>query len=411
MTDGLIERRTAEILEKVRTGGDMALQELTLALDQVDLDTLRVSEDQIKKAYDLVQKENIEDLEYAAEQIRLFARKQLECLKPLEYESQPGVALGHRLIPVQSVGAYVPGGRYPLPSSALMSVIPAKEAGVKRVVACSPPHSSHQGIHPLVLVAVDIAGADEVYCLGGAQAIAALAYGTESILPVDLIVGPGNRYVTEAKRQVSGRVGIDMLAGPSEVMILADETAVPRFIALDLLAQCEHDPTAKGSLVTTSRELALAVQEMIHQEAKELGTGREAYKTWEENGEIVVVADWEEGVEYANRQAPEHLELHTRHNEELFEELVNYGSVFLGPYSPVSFGDYVSGPNHILPTLGGARFSNGLWVGTFIKVVPFQRISREGAAAFAGCCSRLARAEGLFVHGRAAEVRLEHHSE
>jgi len=402
-----VRETVAGILEMVRNEGDRAVLALTRRYDQVELSKLSVQKSEIERAYALVDRETIENLRFAAEQIRFFATRQLACLQPLECSNIPGVTLGHRLIPVSSCGAYVPAGRYPLPSSALMSIIPAKVAGVGRVAACSPPSRASAGIHPAVLVAMDIAGADEIYCMGGAQAIGAYAYGTESVPPVDLIVGPGNRFVTEAKRQLSGVVGIDMLAGPSEVLIIADESASPRRIAVDLLAKCEHDPASVAVLVTTSRELAEKVLRAIGEELKSLETAQLASQTWEENGKIILVENWEEAVEVADRVAPEHLQLQTRRNEELAARLRNYGSLFIGDFAPVAFGDYVSGPNHILPTMGSARFTNGVWVGTFIKVASYQKVSWEGAARLAGACSHLAGVEGLFAHKRSAELRRE----
>lgn len=400
-----IQEVVAAILEQVKSEGDRALLELTERYDGVRLTSLKVPREETEKAYQQVPHETVENLKFAAEQIRFFALQQLSCLKPLECQNIPGVTLGHRLIPVPSCGAYVPAGRYPLPSTALMSIIPAKVAGVRRVSACSPPTRAYSGIHPVVLVAMDIAGADEVYCMGGAQAIAAYAYGTASVSPVDMIVGPGNRFVTEAKRQVSGQVGIDMLAGPSEVLIIADDSASPRYVAVDLLAKCEHDPASVAILVTTSRGLAEKVEDMIREELQTLGTAELAAKTWEENGQIILVDSLEEAAEVSDRIAPEHLQLQTCNNEMLVSSLHNYGSLFIGDYAPVAFGDYVSGTNHTLPTMGCARFTNGVWVGTFLKVASYQRVTREGAAALAGPCSHLAGVEGLLAHQRAAKLR------
>lgn len=403
--DDRVTEIVAGILEMVRKDGDRALVELTRRYDGVELQNLTVQRDEIEKAYALVDEETIANIRFAAGQIRSFAARQLACLQSLECENIPGVTLGHRLIPVSSCGAYIPAGRYPLPSSALMSIIPAKVAGVKRVAACSPPDGASGGIHPAVLVAMDLAGADEVYCMGGAQAIGAYAYGTESVPPVDLLVGPGNKYVTEAKRQVSGLVGIDLLAGPSEVLIIADESASPRFVAVDLLAQCEHDPASVAVLVTTSRELAGQVLQAIEEELQTLETARLASQTWAENGKIILVDSLEEAVEVVDRVAPEHLQLQTRRNEELAAKLRNYGSLFIGDFATVAFGDYVSGPNHILPTMGSARFASGVWAGTFIKVVPYQKVTPRGAAALAGPCAHLAGVEGLLAHQRAAGLR------
>ncbi|MQL52282.1 histidinol dehydrogenase [Desulfofundulus thermobenzoicus] len=395
----------ASILDHVKQEGDRALFDLTRRYDGVELTGLRVQREEIDRAYGLVERETIKHLQFAAAQIRNFALHQLNCLQDMQINPMPGVVLGHRLVPVSSCGAYVPAGRYPLPSSALMSIIPAKVAGVKRIAACSPPNKEYGGIHPAVLVAMDMAGADEIYCMGGAQAIGAFAYGTGTVPRVDLIVGPGNRYVTEAKKQLTGMVGIDLLAGPSEVLIIADETATPRYVAVDLLAKCEHDPASIAILVTTSRALAEAVQDYIAAELENLETAPLARKTWAENGQIILAKTLEEAVEIANSIAPEHLQLQTKCNEDLVEKLHNYGSLFIGHYAPVAFGDYVSGPNHILPTMGCARFAGGVWVGTFIKVLSYQKVNKEGAAALANTCSYLAGLEGLAAHRRSADIR------
>jgi len=398
----------ADLIKKVQLEGDQAILELTKKFDGVDTGSIRVSSQDIKKAYSLLEQETIDQLQYAAAQIRFFAEKQLECLKPVEVASKvEGVVLGHRLIPVNSCGAYIPGGRYPLPSSALMSVITAKVAGVKRVAACCPPSREHQGIHPAVLVAMDIAGADEVYCMGGAQAIAAYTYGTQTIDKVDLIVGPGNKFVNEAKRQVMGAVGIDSLAGPSEVLIIADEGAKPEYVAIDLLAQCEHDPSARGILVTTSEKLAAEVEVLLKKYVAELPTGQTAAKAWEDNGQVLLVDSLEEAIVIANEFAPEHLEVQTCKDDEVSMALTNYGSLFIGPYTPVTFGDYVSGTNHILPTAGTAKYSNGVWVGTFIKTSFYQKVSAEGAKNFSRACMHLAGVEGLMAHQKSVALRVE----
>lgn len=400
-----VQKIVLGILTRVKNEGDQAILELTERFDGVKLDTLRVPREAFKKAYGLVSKETVRSLEFAADQIRFFAQQQLQCLKPLECRHIPGVTLGHRLIPIQSCGAYVPAGRYPLPSTTLMTVIPAKVAGVERVAACSPPSREYGTIHPAVLVGMDIAGVDEAYCMGGAQAIAAFTYGTGSVAPVDIIVGPGNKFVTEAKRQVSGTVGIDMLAGPSEAVIIADDTAPVRFVAVDLLARCEHDPNSVAILITTSRRLAEEVERAVQEELKTLGTAELAGQTWEDNGQIILVDDMDEAVALADKFAIEHLQIMTAIDDELAGKLRNYGSLFIGKDDPVAFGDYVSGPNHTLPTLTTARFSNGIWVGTFIKVSTYERMTREGAATLAMHASHLAGVEGLLAHQRAADLR------
>jgi histidinol dehydrogenase/sulfopropanediol 3-dehydrogenase len=393
------------ILMKVRKEGEQAILELTERFDGVRPDALRVPREAFKKAYNLVPRETVRSLEFAADQVRFFARQQLQCLKPLECQHLPGVTLGHRLIPIRSCGAYIPGGRYPLPSTTLMTVIPAKVAGVARVAACSPPSREFGTIHPAVLVGMDMAGVDEAYCMSGAQAIAAFAYGAGGVAAVDIIVGPGNRYVTEAKRQVSGTVGIDMLAGPSEVVIIADDTAPVRYVAVDLLAQCEHDPDSTAVLITTSRRLAAEAERAVQEELQTLATAQLAGRAWEDNGRIILVDDMEEAVALSDTLAPEHLQIMTAHDDELADRLRNYGSLFIGRDDPVAFGDYVSGTNHTLPTGATARFSNGIWVGTFIKVATFERVTPEGAGLLAKHCSHLAGVEGLMAHQRSADLR------
>jgi sulfopropanediol 3-dehydrogenase len=402
-----VAETVAALLSDVRRRGDDAVLELTKRFDGVELESLEVPAAALKAAYDSVERKTVESLEFAAEQLRGFASRQLSCIRALEIETLPGVTLGHRLTAIRLVGAYVPAGRYPLPSTALHSVIPAKVAGVGSIAACSPPSRGHAGIHPAVLVALDIAGVDRVFSMGGAQAIAAFAFGTESVPAVNLVVGPGNRYVTEAKRQVSGSVGIDMLAGPSEVLIIADGSANPRWVAVDLLAKCEHDPNSISWLVTTSADLARAVLEAIPGECETLGTGELALQTWIDNGRIVVVDSLDEAVAVSEEFAPEHLQVMAENDEQVVSQLSNYGSLFVGAYAPVAFGDYVSGTNHTLPTMHNAKFMNGLWVGTFLKTLSIQRLTGEGSRQLARHCAHLAGVEGLLAHERSAELRMQ----
>lgn len=400
-----ISQAVSRIIRQVQEDKDQAVQELTKEYDGVELPSLTIAPQEIQKAYELVSEQTLDSIKFAADQIRYFATKQRECLQPLQCEHLPGVELGHRLVPVQSCGAYVPAGRYPLPSSALMSIIPAKVAGVQRVAACAPPSRDYGSIHPAVLVAMDLAGADEVYCMGGAQAIAAYAYGTETVRPVDMIVGPGNKYVTEAKKQVHGIVGIDLLAGPSEVLIIADDSASVKVLAVDLLSRCEHDPNAVAVLVTTSREIAGQIMAALELELATLETAEVAARSWEDNGRVLLAEDLEEAVKIANEVGPEHLHLQTRCDDQLVAKLHNYGSLFIGQNTTVAFGDYVAGPNHILPTMNSSRFSNGVWVGTFIRVLSYQRPTKEGVAKLAAACSHLAGVEGLWGHKKAADLR------
>lgn len=397
-----------QIVKDVREQGDKVIIDLAERFDGVVLESVKVSGEMIKDAYTKVEEETIEHLKFAASQIEYYARNQYQCLKSMEIKSDvEGVLLGHKLIPVSSCGCYIPGGRYPLPSSALMSIIPAKVAGVQKIFACCPASKEHGMIHPAVLVAMDIAGADEVYCMGGAQAIAAYTYGTEAVKKVDLIVGPGNQYVTEAKRQVIGEVGIDSLAGPSEVLIIADESANPEFVAVDLLAQSEHDPSAKATLVTTSEKLVEDVNEQLLKFIDQISTGKTAGKSWDDNGQIILVDSLNEAIEIANDMAPEHLEVHTVNDDEVSTKLINYGSLFIGSYTPVTFGDYVSGTNHILPTMRTARYSNGVWVGTFIKTHFYQKVSQSGCQNLSKSCMHIAGIEGLLFHQLSVAVRVK----
>jgi len=400
-----VRQKVFNILEDVRKNGDQALIEYNKKFDDYT-GNMRITADDIKRAYDSLDEQVIKDIRFAAERIRRFAEIQKDSMREVKEVLSPGVILGHRIIPVQSCATYIPGGRYPLPSSALMSIIPAKVANVPRIVACSPPDSDVGSINPATLVAMDIAGADEIYCMGGAHAIGALAYGTETIKPVDMIVGPGNIWVTEAKRQVFGTVGIDFLAGPSEVLIIADETAEPDFIASDLLAQSEHDPNARGILISLSEDLAHRVISSLEKLLADLETEEVARKSWQDNGQVIVVDSVEDAVKLANKIAPEHLELCINNPEDVVDLLLNYGSLFIGNYAAEVFGDYVSGTNHILPTMKAARYTGGVWVGTFLKVVSFQMISKEGAKELIPAASSLAKTEGLYAHKLAADIRL-----
>jgi sulfopropanediol 3-dehydrogenase len=399
-----------EIIANVRTNGDTALIEYNLSFDGCGRKILRVSEQEIREAYDKVADSEIEDIRKAAANIETFAKAQRATVGELEdFSPSPGIVLGHRVIPVESCCCYVPGGGYPLYSTALMLGIPAKAAGVSRVTACSPVIKGTDTIHPKTLVAMDIAGIDEIYAVGGAQAIAAFSYGTDQIKPVNMIVGPGNSFVTEAKRQCYGKVGIDFVAGPSEVLIIADEYADPEVLAADILAQSEHDKEAKGILVTTSEALGRAVTEAVEAELSTLDTARIAEKSWNDFGEILLADSLEEAVEYANAYAPEHLEVNVdeRVIDEVVNGLKNYGSLFIGGNTAEVFGDYASGPNHTLPTLGAARYTGGVWVGTFLKTCTYQSMSADAMMGIAPLVSNLARGEGLTGHARAAEIRME----
>jgi len=386
-----------EILDAVKKDGDSAVKAYTKKFDGIELADIEVSKDEIKMAYDSIDSEIVTALTKAAQNIRSFAKAQLEQIKDLRLESG-GLVLGQRVVPLERVGCYVPGGSYPLPSSALMSVIPAKVAGVKEVIVCSPK------MQPVTLVAADIAGADRIYKIGGVQAVAAMAYGTQSMPRVDKIVGPGNVYVTAAKREVYGLVGIDFVAGPSELVIIADGNADPRFIAADILAQAEHDVLARVCLITDCEDLAAKASTQVDEQLESLPTAIIARQSVAK-GLVIVVKNMEQAIEVANRFAPEHLEVQVSDTRAVVPKLYNYGSLFIGKYSAEVFGDYCSGPNHILPTGGAARYTGGLSVLTFLKVLTYQEATLEGATGLAETAATLAQIEGLIGHKRSAEIR------
>ena len=394
------------MIEEVRSKKDEALRKYNLQFDGCTRETLRISRKEIQKAYNQLTSQEIEDLRTAAANIRAFAKAQRETIRPLtNFSPMPGIFLGHRIIPVESCCCYVPGGNYPLYSTALMLIIPAKTAGVKRVAACSPVMKGTNEINPKTLVAMDIAGADEIYAVGGAQAVAAFSYGTEEIPAVDMIVGPGNRFVTEAKRQCYGQVGIDFVAGQSEVMVLANGSGTPEVVAADLLAQSEHDPNAKGILVTTDETFAKKVMAAVEKELCLLSTAEIAEKSWNTFGEVLLAESEEEMAELANAYAPEHLEINMQNPQEMADNLYNYGSLFIGENTAEVFGDYASGTNHTLPTLRAARYTGGVWVGTFLKTCTYQSMTKEAMKELAPLVARLAEGEGLMGHAEAAKVR------
>lgn len=405
-----LRQAVSQIIDHVLERGDQALLEYNQRFDQCDRTSLRVSRQEIEEAYKEVSPEDLADIKKAAANIEAFAKAQRETVGNLQdFSPAPGIRLGHRVIPVQSCCCYVPGGGYPLYSTALMLGIPAKVAGVERITACSPVIKGTTRIHPKTLVAMDVAGVQEIYALGGAQAIAAFSYGTEQIRPVNMIVGPGNSFVTEAKRQCYGKVGIDFVAGPSEVLVIADDQADPEIIAADLLAQSEHDREAKGLVVTTDENLGKAIIRAVEQQLPTLDTEEIARSSWNDFGEILIADDLKEAVDYANDYAPEHLEINVAEEktESVVSALCNYGSLFIGGNTAEVFGDYASGTNHTLPTLGAARYTGGVWVGTFLKICTCQTMSREAMMDIAPLVSNLARGEGLIGHARAAEIRME----
>ena len=403
-----LTQTVGDMIDDVKKRKDEALKEYSQWFDGSKRTSFLVTKEEIREAYDQLTEQEIQDLKKAAEHIRAFARAQRETIKPLEnFSPAPGIFLGHRIIPVKSCCCYVPGGNYPLYSTALMLVIPAKAAGVERVAACSPVMKGTDRINPKTLAAMDIAGADEIYAVGGAQAIAAFSYGTEEIRPVDMIVGPGNQYVTEAKRQCYGQVGIDFVAGPSEVLVIADGSGTPEIVAADLLAQSEHDPNAKGMLITTDEKFGQAVIQAVEKELSWLPTASIAKKSWETYGEVVLADSLEEALQIANDYAPEHLELNVQEPEALKEQLYNYGSLFMGENTAEVFGDYASGTNHTLPTLRAARYTGGVWVGTFLKTCTHQSMTQKAMRDLAPLVERMAQGEGLMGHAQAAKVRRE----
>ena len=398
------------IINKVRAEGDAALAAYNEQFDGCRRASLRVSREEINAAYGQVSEEMIADMKTAAANIRAFAEAQRASMHELSgFAPAPGMDLGHRIIPVSSCLCYVPGGNYPLYSTALMLGIPAKAAGVARVCACSPAVKGTDHIEPKTLVAMDIAGVDEIYVTGGAQAIAAFTYGTATIDPVDIIVGPGNAFVTEAKKQCYGKVGIDFLAGPSEVMVIADGNGDPAITAADLLAQSEHDFLAKGILITTDNTFALKVIACVEQQLTELDTANIAARSWADHGEVLLADDLDEAIGYANSYAPEHLEINVREEDEAYvvDHVHNYGSLFIGQNTAEVFGDYASGTNHTLPTLGAARYTGGVYVGTFLKTCTYQRFTKDAMQQLAPVVERLAKGEGLSGHARAAKIRTE----
>jgi sulfopropanediol 3-dehydrogenase len=399
-------RETVEtILADIADRGDVAVRELSLKFDKLERDDFKLTAQEIESCLSQLSKRDLKDIAFAQEQVRGFAQHQREALKDIEVETLPGVVLGHKNIPVGAAGCYVPGGKYPLLASAHMSVITAKVAGVPRVVTCAPPFQGKPA--PAIVAAQHMAGADEIYCLGGIQAVGAMALGTESIAPVDMLIGPGNAYVAEAKRQLFGRVGIDLLAGPTETLVIADDSVDAELCATDLLGQAEHGPDSPAILLTTSEALARATMREIERLLEILPTAPIARQAWENYGGVCVVESDEEMVTVADRIASEHVQVMTRDPDYFLAHMRNYGALFLGPRTNVAFGDKVIGTNHPLPTKKAARYTGGLWVGKFLKTCTYQRVLTDEAAATIGAyCSRLCALEGFVGHGEQANVRV-----
>ena len=412
--DDLIKRSQADIneilsivqniLSDVKENRDEAVKRYTAKFDRCELDNLKVSKEEIKEAYDNLDTDLIEALKSASENIAKFHKAQI----PEEWsmEVSPGVTAGQIIRPINSVGCYIPGGRAAYPSSILMEVIPAKIAGVDRIVCCTPPGEDGK-IMDAILVAADLSGADEIYKCGGAQAIAAMAYGTESIQKVEKIVGPGNVFVTGAKKLVYGDVDIEFPAGPSEVLILADKTAIPEYLAHDFLSQAEHDPNASCFLVTDDENTAKESNELIEKFAKEAVRSEIIAESLKKHGHIILCRDMEEAIDFTNTYAPEHLIISTADDKAVLDKIKNAGSIFLGKYSPVAAGDYGSGTNHVLPTSGGAKMYSGLSTESFLKKPTVQTITTEGIEALSKTVIPIAEYEGFFAHADSVKVRLD----
>jgi sulfopropanediol 3-dehydrogenase len=399
-------RETVEkLLADIETRGDMAVRELSKRFDNWEPEEFKLSEAQIQACINRLDSGTLDDIRFAQDQIRNFAQIQRDSMKDVEEETLPGVILGHRHIPMNRVGSYVPGGKFPMVASAHMSVVTAKVAGVKEIITCAPPFQGKPA--DAIVAAQSMGGADAIYVLGGVQAVAAMALGTESFPAVDMLVGPGNAYVAEAKRQLYGRVGIDLFAGPTETLVIADETVDGEMCATDLLGQAEHGPTSPAVLLTNSTELAKQTMEEVEHQLNTLSTKNTAAPAWRDYGQVIVADSYDEMVEIANQLAFEHVQVMTDRDDWFLENMSNYGSLFLGPRTNVSYGDKVIGTNHTLPTLKAARYTGGLWVGKFIKTCTYQKVLTDEATVKVGeYCSRLCQLEGFAGHQEQADLRV-----
>ena len=403
--DAKVRETVENILAQVEEKKDAAIRELSETFDKWSPQSFRLSPQDIERAIAQVPQRDLDDIKFAQAQVRNFAQKQRDTMLDLEVETLPGVVLGHKHIPVNAIGCYVPGGRYPMVASAHMSIVTAKVAGVKRIIACAPPFKG--GPHPAIVAAMHFGGADEIYVLGGVQAVAAMALGTETIQPVDMIVGPGNAYVAEAKRQLFGRVGIDLLAGPTETLVIADDSVDGEICATDLLGQAEHGPTSPAVLLTNSEKLARATMSEVERLLSILPTADAAAQAWKDYGEVIVCDSDDEMVREADRIASEHVQVMTRDPDYFLANMKNYGALFLGPRTNVAYGDKVIGTNHTLPTKKNARFTGGLWVGKFMKTCTYQKVLSDEASAMIGeYCSRLCILEGFVGHAEQANIRV-----
>ena len=406
--DTQVRATVEKMLYEIEQRGDAAVREFSANLDRWSPETFRLTRAQIDACYGELSETAIADIRFAQQQVRNFAQVQRGALRDVEVETLPGVVLGHKNIPVSSVGCYVPGGKYPLVASAHMSVVTAKVAGVPRVIAAAPPFNGRPA--PAIVVAMDLAGADEIYVLGGVQAVGAMALGTESIRPVDMIVGPGNAFVAEAKRQLFGRVGIDLFAGPTETLVIADDSVDGELCATDLLGQAEHGPNSPAVLLTNSLPLAHATMAEVERQLKILPTGEVAGKAWRDYGQVIVCDSYEEMLAKADEIASEHVQVMTRDPDYFLKNMRNYGALFLGPETNVSYGDKVIGTNHTLPTRKAARYTGGLWVGKFIKTCTYQRITPAASVVVGEYCSRLCALEGFMGHKEQADIRLRRYA-
>ncbi len=403
--DDKVKKIVEDILNDVSKRGDDAVKELSIKFDNYNPQSFTLNENDIKNIIDKVSKRDLEDIKFAQDQVKNFAKKQLECLLDLEVETMPGVILGHKNIPVNSVGCYVPGGKYPMVASAHMSVITANVAGVKNITSSAPPQNGKP--HPAIVAAMYFGGSNRILCLGGIQAVASMALGTKSIPRSDMIVGPGNMFVAEAKRQLFGRVGIDLFAGPTETLIIADDTSDAEICAVDLLGQAEHGPTSPAILLTNSRKLAEETMLEVENQLKLLPTAEIAKVSWRDYGQVILCENYDEMIEEANKLAFEHVQVMTKDVDYFLNNLNNYGALFLGSRTNVSYGDKVIGTNHTLPTKTAARYTGGLWVGKFIKTCTYQKVLTDEASTKIGeYCSRLCALEGFSGHGEQANIRI-----
>ncbi|MFC1915822.1 histidinol dehydrogenase [Chloroflexota bacterium] len=404
-----VQEAVSEIIGRVKEEGEAAVRHYSEKLDNWSPRSFRISQDEILNAKKKLPQTEIDDINFCQAQIRNFATEQMKRIVDFEIETLPGVHLGQKIIPAASSGAYIPGGRYPMLASAHMTVITPKVAGVSRVVACSPP-AKGEGLYAATLYSMAAAGADEIYCIGGVQALAAMAYGMEGLEPVDMVVGAGNKYVAEAKRQIFGDVGIDLLAGPTEILIIADETADPFILAADLLGQAEHDPNARQALVSLSRKIAEETTKEVERQLEDLPTRDVAGVAWRDNGDVIVVNSPEEAVKVSDEWAPEHLEVQVEDWRYYLKHCQNYGSAFLGEETTVAYGDKTIGTNHVLPTMRAARYTGGLSVGKFVKTVTYQYATKEASAKIAEVCERACNYENMLAHGITCKIRKEKYS-